>query len=262
MSEPIFSLIFVNYRSFDRLAIAIQSWERAFGQMSVEFIVVNNDEKEKSSLDMLSQKKIVQLYHLEENVGFGKACNIGASKARGKFLFFLNPDTEYVAGFVTTLQTFLETRPHSIGGVRLVDELSQNEAWSSGRFPTIWRMLDKRIFGFPRRPFWRRTIFSYPDWVSGAALIIQKDFFKILGGFDEQFFLYFEDVDLCQRAKALGGTVWRTPFFVVKHQGGASHTRLRDQKKAYYLSQCYYFLKHRPMWEACIVRFLHKVISY
>lgn len=54
----------------------------------------------------------------------------------------------------------------------------------------------------------------------------------MLGGFDEQFFLYFEDVDLCQRAKAFGGTVWRTPFFVVKHQGGASHTRLRDQKKS------------------------------
>lgn len=249
MSEPIFSLIFVNFRSSQRLTEALESWKQAFGSMEVEFIVVNNDEGERTILERLAVTRSVQVYHLESNVGFGAACNVGAHRAKGKFLFFLNPDTQYVKGSVEALRSLLESRPRSIGGVKLVDRTLKDETWSSGRFPTLRRLIDRHIFGFPQKPFWKRSIFSYPDWVSGAAFVVPRDFFHALGGFDADFFLYFEDVDLCFRAKACGGVVWRTPFFVVKHQGGASHSRRKEQKRAYYRSQCQYFVKHRPKWE-------------
>lgn len=259
MTDPTFSLIFVNYQSFFYLARSLHSWRQAFGFLETEFIVVNNDEKEKKFLEQLAQEQPLKLVHCS-NIGFGSACNVGSRLAQGKYLFFLNPDTEYLSGSVGSLREILEARPFSVGGVKLVDDRLKDEAWSAGKLPNIWRIADKWLFGFPRKPYWGRKGFDFPHWVSGAALAVRKDFFDILGGFDEKFFLYFEDVDFCHRVRLHGGEVWRTPFFTVKHSGGSSHAKKKEQKRVYYQSQEYYFSKYRPVWEIWLLKLAHRVI--
>lgn len=259
MTDPTFSLIFVNYQSAKHLTRALCSWQRVFSE--AEFVVVNNDKNEQAVLDRLAKEHPFRLINLP-NVGFGTACNEGSRVARGDYLFFLNPDTEYLSGSIKGLELILKSRPQSIGGVGLVGANLYEEAWSSGKFPNIWRIADKLFFGSPKKPYWCRKTFDFPQWVSGAALVVKRDFFSMLGGFDENFFLYFEDVDLCHRAKLCGGEVWRTPFFQVKHLGGSSHTEKKEQKRAYYRSQEHYFSKYRPAWEFWLLKLAHRMMFH
>ncbi len=258
MPTPLFSLLFVNYRSAHLLKQAITSWERPLEDIPYEVVVVNNDPSENEAIAALASTK-VKIENLNENVGFGKANNRGALLAEGEWLFLLNPDTEYKGGSIEALFPVLDAYPHSLGGIRLVDEEGKNEVWSGGDFPTLRRLIQHHLFGIPKRGLWNQPVFTETDWVSGAALLITRESFKKLGGFDEEFFLYFEDVDLAKRAKKKGLSVWRSPVITVGHKGGASHGEQKKQKQSYYASERRYFLKHRPWFEARSFLFLQRI---
>ncbi len=94
------------------------------------------------------------------------------------------------------------------------------------------------------------------DWVSGCALFIRQDLFSRLGGFDEDFFLYFEDVDLCHRAKNLGYEIIVTEKMRLTHLGGRSLKQSAARKRHYYRSQDIYFKKCRPKLEGFFLKLL------
>lgn len=259
MSTPRFSLIFVNFQSSHQLEQALLSWQQATHGVATEYIVVNNDSTEENEVDHIVREQQARVIHLGSNFGFGKACNEGARLARGSFLFFLNPDTRYASGSLASLEAVFVAHPRSIGGIRLITPGSVEEPWSAGRFPSFWRLLWKQLFGKPWHPVWQARQFRHADWVSGAALALPKSLFDELGGFDEQYFLYFEDVDLCRRAVDRGATVWRFPFLTAIHQGGASHASRSVQKDYYYASQRRYFERYRPHWEAVLVRLFQRI---
>lgn len=256
MKAPLFSIIFVNYHSGDLLTQALSSWRQVFPSERAEYIVINNDVSESTELDILAERGWCQVEHLEENRGFGHAANRGAAQARGRYLIFLNPDTVYVKGSPQDIEALLLRYPHSIGSAVLLDRDEKREAWSLGHFPTLLRLFKKWCGSEERSPLWLHTELVFPDWVSGAVLFIPRALFETLGGFDSRFFLYFEDVDLCQRLKQGGGKVWRTPSMVVRHQGGGSHETERSKKRAYYRSQGQYFRKYRPLLEWMVLRLL------
>lgn len=259
MPTPLFSLLFVNYQSATLLKRAIASWEGALENVSHEIIVINNDPKEASAVNALAEGDKVIVKNLSENVGFGAANNRAAAMAKGQWLFLLNPDTEYEGGSIEGLIPVLESYPESLGGVCLIDGDGKGEVWSGGKFPTLWQLVRHRLFGTPLRPLWNEPTFTETDWVSGAALIVSRSSFEKLGGFDEDFFLYFEDVDLAKRAKQSGMSVWRSPALTVRHQGGASHNEHSKQKQVYYKSEYRYFFKHRSLLEARCFWWLQKI---
>jgi GT2 family glycosyltransferase len=90
-------------------------------------------------------------------------------------------------------------------------------------------------------------------------MFIRKRTFDRLGGFDENIFMYFEDADFCERARALGNKIIYFPDFVVKHLGGASFENKKIQKKYYYISQEYFFKKHCQKWEVIALRLIRKL---
>ncbi len=248
---PEFSLIFVNYRSARYLSRALRSLFASEKKGSFEVIVVNNDEKEERVLQGLRQFFPFQLIQSGSNIGFGAANNIGVSVARGSLIGFLNPDTFWEGEKLPNIsRSFSSYSNGGVLGLGLIDGKGERETWSAGRFPTLFRIVWNNIAG---------GYFLGQDesveWVSGGALFIRKDVFQGIGGFDERFFLYFEDVDLCVRVKEIEYEVRLDPQMNLRHYGGKSHFSRGRQKMDFFRSQDRYFRKHRP-WEYVGLRVL------
>lgn len=254
------TLIFVNYQSAWSLALALKSLH-AIESEAVQVIVVNNDIREQQVLKRLSlifPMKIIVSEH--GNIGFGRGANLGASVSTTDILGFINPDILWMTPVLTSVKTFFHaTKTPSLLGIQLCDEWGRRDYLSAGPFPSLWTIFKKYLFSLS----WRRDE-KCPvkvDWVSGGALFCTKSTFHTLGGFDQDFFLYFEDVDLCKKANAQGYTVVLAENIKVCHRGGKSFQSRREQKRYFYASQRTYFSKHRPLWENMFVRLSHFFID-
>lgn len=252
MDSPRISLIFVNYRSAFELALALEalfSYER--DQTLFEVIVVNNDTSEERVLTALAKQFSFRLFSRPENEGFGTAANFGASQARGSIVGFLNPDTLWQGQILPRVaHSFSSVKEKKILGLTLTNEQGEQEAFSSGSFPRLRTLLLNNAG-------WRERK-QNPDWVSGGAFFVAKQDFQELQGFDEGFFLYFEDVDFCVRARRHGIAIVSDPELRVFHRGGKSFVSESAQKRFFYASQEQYYAKHRPWWEAFFVRVFHR----
>lgn len=257
-AKPAISLIFVNYRSVRYLAKALESlfsFER--DQRLFEVIVVNNDASESKDLAILKQSFPFLLLESEDNIGFGSGNNRGAAVAQGDILGFINPDVLWTGTYLCPIEQFF-SREKRIGvlGLTLLTEDKHPEAWSVGMAPSIFRLVQNNLFPL-KQAFWKKAGLSFPDWVSGGALFIRTEIFSEIGGFDERFFLYFEDVDLCSAVRKRGLAVACDPAFSLIHLGGKSKHSKTLQKQHFYASQQKYFDKHRPGWESKLLSALH-----
>jgi GT2 family glycosyltransferase len=262
--KPDYSFIFVNYRSTALLQGALQSLQQAFkSPISAEYLVINNDPSERAEIERLAlDYPKTRVIHTEQNLGFGAANNIAGKLATGEILFFINPDTRFMRGNFFGLLEAFHFRPKAVYGVALELEAGKREPWSAGRFPSLARLIATNLLPpLPPHP-WRASQVTKTDWVSGAAFAIRHDFFQALGGFDETFFLYFEDVDLSQRAALAGGWVGVYPFIAFQHQGGQSHGTEKEKKQAYQVGQKKYFQKWRPSYETACLSLGYKLRSF
>ena len=253
------SIIIVTYNS----CASVRDCLRPFATVSdLEVIVVDNNSQDGSVTLVEEEFPSVKVIALQENLGFGCACNIGVAASRGSFLVLLNPDAVTSSKALEILATFLEEHPRAgIAGARLIDPLGC-PLQSMGDRPSVHGLLlDKPMTWIAKRVGPRsvfRTFigrvsskFRFPtrpepvSWVSGAALCCRRSAWDDLRGFDENFFLYYEDVDFCLRSIQAGWEVWHVPEAVVSHQSGASFAGNQDfQKKVYFANQQYFFQKH------------------
>ncbi len=256
-ADPHISLVFVNYQSVQYLKMALESllsFERETDFFEV--IVVNNDVSESRSLQELRQTVRFALIESGENSGFGHGNNLGAKQARGTLIGFINPDTLWTGACLRGVaRTFDEEQSIGVLGLTLLDTGRKPEPWSAGDAPTLLNLVRDNVI--PSRPVLPKTgNLSFFDWVSGGALFIRAALFSDVGGFDERFFMYFEDVDLCMEVRKRRFLVARHAAFSLIHLGGRSSSSARFQKKQFYASQKKYFEKHRPMLENRILGLL------
>ncbi|MEO8324871.1 MAG: glycosyltransferase family 2 protein, partial [Nitrospirota bacterium] len=243
----------------------------------IEVVVVDNDSKDGSAAKIQEEYPKVTLIALQENIGFGRACNIGVVASGGSYVLLLNPDAVATAQAIRTLIEFCEKHPRAgIVGGRLVDR-SGLPLQAMGDRPSLFRLvvdkpmawMAKRVGsqGILRRLLGRcSTKCHLPHeaepvaWVSGAFLCCRRAIWNEIGGFDEQFFLYYEDVDLCLRVSEAGWEVWHVPDAVVEHQSGASFAgNVNEQKRIYYANQRHFFQKHQGPLSAAFLSFVQDV---
>ena len=219
---------------------------------------MNNDE-ELLKNEFISNPKI-KIINNGRNVGFGAANNIGAKFAQGDILFFLNPDTEIMLiNDRKILPLFTENEKLGIIGAQLRSSNNEIEKWSAGSKISLFNLVRNNL-GWPvSQKFLFQQKPTGVDWVSAAALFIRRDVFEKVGGFDESFFMYFEDMDLCRRVAETQKEVMYFPKITVKHYGGESYLNKKKQKKDYYFSQKYYFRKHRNIFEWLIIKIASKL---
>ena len=245
-----------------------------------EIIVVDNDSKDETALLIAQDFPSITLMTLPDNIGFGGACNIGVAASSGSFVFFLNPDAVAAPHVITRLCEFLEGHPKAgIVGGRLLDPLGQ-PLQSMGDRPSLFglvmdkplgllaksiksRGIVRKILGNLSRKFRLSNTSEKVVWVSGAALCCRRSTWEAIGGFDENFFLYYEDVDLCLRAAQAGWEVWHAPDAVVSHQSGASFGGNLDfQKRVYFTNQQYFFQKHYGCLSVFFLSLFQKVYAH
>ena len=251
------SFIIVNYKSEQFLKNCLLSIQKNI-TISYEVIIVNND---RDLLESFSDINNLSVLEHGGNNGFANACNVGASNAKGDILFFLNPDTEILTGDI--LQIITKLKDNTVGAVapKLITKKNLPQPWSAGYEITLWDII-KNNLGLPKsKVLWNVTEKSEADWISGAAMAISKKTFFACGGFDEKFFMYFEDVDLCKRLRNKNLKIFIVPDFKIMHIGGQSKQNNQQQKEQYYKSQDYYFTKHRALIEGFCLKLLRSLFS-
>lgn len=257
--NPLISLIFVNYHSVWQLSLALRSlFSIERGPTSFEVIVVNNDQKEEWALRYLAERLPFRFVSSAKNSGFGGGANLGAAQATGEIIGFLNPDILWQEPILSRIEVFFQSHEQDILGINLVGEDGENEPWSRGAFPSLWELFKNNVL--PQSFRQRISTKNQLEWVSGGGLFLEKRFFQSLGGFDEDFFLYFEDVDLCVRAQAQEMQVSCDSEIMLRHLGGKSFADVARQKKYFYASQIQYFAKHRPVFEKRCLEIFHRIV--
>jgi hypothetical protein len=253
------SIIIVNYQSEVFLKKCLDSLRKNIPTELAEVIVVNNDPV---ALSLAADYNFFNLRIINQiaNVGFAQACNAGAAIANGKFLFFLNPDTELNFSNIYDLIAKLAEPGVGIVAPKLITPKEEAQPWSAGLDINLWSVLKNNIRPSQSKRFWQNNSASQAAWVSGAAMLISKKLFDLCNGFDEKFFMYFEDIDLCKRVRAQGQQILRLPQFSVLHIGSQSYCESKKQKEQYYTSQDYYFKKHFGFCSLFLLRSLRSLM--
>ena len=221
--------VIVNYNSGSHLVHCVRSL-RAEGITTV--VVVDNDSHDGSVDALVAADPDVTVVHAGGNVGFGSGINRGAIKVDAEFMLVMNPDTVVEPGMVKALVASIDADPH-VGIVGPLIETAEGDIYPSARtFPTMADAVGHAFLGlvrpdnrFTRRYRmldWDHAATRRVDWVSGACMLVRQTCFRELGGFDEAYFMYLEDVDLCWRARRAGWEVAYEPAARVVHVQGVS----------------------------------------
>jgi GT2 family glycosyltransferase len=228
-------------------------------------IVVDNASKD---LDPLPKEfPQVRWVRNEKNLGWGAANNQGMRLSQGKVLVLLNPDIELFSSSLTILWKFFlnsQISPKQLGPVGGKLLFPNGDAQPScGPFPHLLNLLWRLILPPVRRRYYLRLPQQAPlpvDWVTGAFMAIQREVLQNLGGFDTDFFLYYEDVDLCLRAKKEGLITYYVPTALAYHHNphAIRHNSNTELQRIIQDSRVLYFKKHRPGWEAWVLEKLNK----
>jgi GT2 family glycosyltransferase len=253
------SFVIVNYRSEKYLEKCLDSLHGSNISFEYEVIVVHNDNNEAPKIN----HERVSVLDCKNNLGYAKANNLGAKIAKGEIICFLNPDT-LIATDQRTWQQLLETFENediaAIGPKLLIDFKNQTpQPWSAGKIITPTSIILNNLGLISSKKVWESSLPVNADWVSGASLFVRKPIFEKLEGFDENFFMYFEDVDLCKRILQLDKKVLYYPQLAIFHHGGKSSSSNQLQKQQYYQSQDYYLSKHFGKSAAKFLSWLRKI---
>lgn len=237
-TPPDISVIIVSFNTRDLLRACLASMRDDLGAPWLEVIVVDNASADDSVAMVRAEFLEVQVIAHPRNVGFGPANNIGMAAARGRYFLALNSDTEVKPGALRTLVEFMDAHPDvGVAGARLLNTDGSLQL-SCRRFPSFRTVLFHRYSLltklFPQNRYSKEYLLSDVDhtrqmdvdWVSGACLLARADAVKQVGGFDEEFFMYAEDVDWCYRMKQGGWRVVFVPEAVVTHHIGSSTRRV------------------------------------
>ena len=255
------SVIIVAYNSCDFIPACLKSVRDACAGLDAEIIVLDNGSKEPILPEIKNFFPEVIWIDSKENLGFGKGCNLAEKRATKPYLFFINPDTIVSRDSFTKVLDFMEAHPESgTVGCRILNEDGTIQ-WACRRsFPTPVSAISKTIglaALFPKSKLLASYNMTYADpdemtevdAISGSFFCIRRDLYEQLGGFDEDFFMYGEDLDLCFRAKIAGRKNYYTPSTNILHfKGQSCRTRRWDSYLDFYKAMLIFVKKHKDLY--------------
>jgi len=248
------SVIIINHDGEAHLGRCLESVDRS----GAEVLLVDNASSD-GSLSLVQERfPEVRIFPQEQNLGFAAANNLATSKARGDALLLLNADAWLEEGAIDLLAEKLDTCP-DVGLVaprlRYPDGRRQF-SWSPAR-GVVGEVLQKARNRFETQAWVHSSLarrLAYivgPTWFTAACVLVRAEAYRAVSGFDESFFMYFEDVDLCLRLAASGWSLAQEPRAVAYHAGGV--VGRNDVDDLYRPSQLRYYRLHRPQWESRLV---------
>ena len=263
------SIIIVCYKGWGRLNKCLESLSSFSGKIiKIEVIVVDNNSSDETIHEIEERFSKFRFIKNEINGGFANGCNLGAKNASGEFLLFLNPDTVASESEIEKLLNIARQNPEfGIVSCRQENEKGK-ESVSYGQFPSL-----VNLTGFQRAILGNRSLaggsripdngrqtphISYPDWVSGSVILILCETFKKQDGFDEDFWMYFEDIDLCRRVRNINCEIAFCGSITIEHNhGGSSRINLKTTsltKAEVHISRHVYISKHKTGLERLLIQ--------
>ncbi|UCB51985.1 MAG: glycosyltransferase family 2 protein [Candidatus Zixiibacteriota bacterium] len=262
------SVIIVNYKTKDLLDRCLQSLLRSTQAAEFEIIVIDNNSRD-GSIHMLEKEyPQVTLIKNQENLGFAKACNQGIRIAEGKYVFILNPDTLIEDNTLANIIDFMESNPKvGIGGCHIYSRRGKPQSCFY-KFPTLLSYFSRMLSLFrilPRSRLTQEFFWEYPDdniarpvdRVLGAAMVLRKEAVEQIGLFDERYFMYAEELDLCYRARQGGWEVYPIPDTeVIHYHQQSSLQNVRKTTFHTFKSDFLFFKKFFPQHKVALLRLM------
>jgi len=257
-------IVIVNWNAGKLLYECVESIMH-YGEPFVSTVIVVDNNSCDNSQSFIKNLSNVTLIQAHENLGFGKACNLGASHCESEFVLFLNPDASIYPDTLKNILVFMNAKENlkvGICGIQLYNK-NGDIARSNSRFPSVTGFLSHSIGlskAFPAlgntMSEWDHSSTMTVDQVMGAFFLVRRHVFKELDGFDEQFFVYYEEVDFSFRAKHLG---WSSVYFAgaqAFHVGGGISQQVKAKRLFYSRrSRIQYVCKHFNVPKITLVLF-------
>ena len=262
---PLVSVIVV---SFNTCALTLACIESLVSQdqdcFDLEIIVVDNASSDDTLACLKAKFPSTKVILNSKNIGFARGSNLGFEMAQGKYLYALNSDTESLQGSIAALVSFMETHPQAGACGPMLLNSDQTIQPSGRALPTLlsvfmdmtklYRLFRADVFSQRGRNY--EQVLQVGE-ISGAALFVRSSIFRAIGGFDEKFFAYYEDVDWCKRINTAGHSIFYVPTArVIHHWRGTSRQVSELSYRAGQWSQRYYFRKHHGVLAGAIVQFM------
>ena len=260
------SVIIINFQSEDLIKSCLNSLKKVFGNEAAIYIVDNSEDS--SKLDELhSFNKNITVISPGNNIGFAKANNIAANQTKTEYLLFLNPDTVILEDFLSPILNFIEQNKN-IGACApmLVYENMKYQSSTGFRAGTAYEFLEafmlitifRKLFRFIKRRFFKNGLPIEVGWVSAACMILRKDVFDKVSGFSEDYFLNYEDIDLCRRIEDAG---YKNYYFPAQKCVHLDHRSFKNNFEVLitsrYKSRLIYSKKYYSFTTAFLVRIMH-----
>jgi len=262
------SIIYVNYNTADQVMTSVESVRRHTKGIDYEIIVADNNSKDDENLQKLIDDETIKVVKLDDNYGFGKANNAGVKACTGEYIFLLNPDTICHDNSIKKLLDCLKA-DQTIGVIS--PNLINSESKPTHSFRRvgdgILTELNFALFGLPYKILYGSDFeFNHSDkqlevaYSCGAAMMMKKEIFEKVDGFDETFFMYYEDQDLCNRIKKTGLRIVNEPKAIIQHLEGTS-IHLNSKRETFIIqSRKKYFIKTMPLWHFKVANILTKAL--
>lgn len=250
------SIFIVSYNTRELTRRCLQSILDARPAVEYEIVLVDNASRDGSADAIEREFPSVRLIRSDTNLGFAAANNRARREAKGERFLLLNPDTRVSRDAIDRLLAFSIARPEAgITGGRTVNDDGSLNPWSCRGRPTPWGLFCQAVgltTAFRMHPLfdpaslgpWRRDSVREVDVVVGCFLMIGRELWDALGGFDERFFMYGEEIDLCLRARARGFRPMITPDAVIVHHGAASEPAEASKLVRLFAAHVLLFEKH------------------
>jgi GT2 family glycosyltransferase len=224
-SAPDLSIVIVAYNGAALLHNTLRSVLDLTRDITYELIVVDNASPQRDIEQLVQAFPTVRFVFLEHNRGYAAANNVGIKASSGRYVALLNPDTVLHDDLFTMVVRWLDDHPN-VGAVgpQLIQSDGEPQPYSYGAAPSPWYML-RRVWGHIRGGYlhrWHGDVPQDVDWVAGTCLVARRTAIAQIGGLDERFFLYWEDVDLGMRLRQAGWWVVFLPTARITHVGGGS----------------------------------------
>lgn len=237
---PTVDVAIVTHQSANEIGACLESLERSQGSEIARVTVVDNDSSDGTTALVRENFPSVELIEAGSNTGFAAATNLAASHGRADFLLALNPDVSLEADTLSTLVSTLRSKPEvGIVGCRLLLPDGSEDHAARRSFPTPMSALS-HFAGLSRRERVPGAMKEYlapeaagggeVDAVNGALMLIRREWFDSIGGFDERYWMYMEDLDLCWRFRDRGWLTWYEPSVLAIHVKAASSGKFRSLK--------------------------------
>lgn len=263
------SVIIVSYKTRVLLNKCLESLAEREQAIEFEVIVIDNNSQD-GTIEMMRQKfPQFKLIINSNNCGFAKACNQGIMASREKYLFFLNPDTEIGFNTYDLIIAFMESHPRiGVAGCYLYYPDGKFQT-SFYRFTSIPNHLGRALLLYTillrirfLRPFFRDCFMEDDaiERVCGGAMVVRREAIEEVGLFDESFFLYYEDEDLCYRMRQKGWKIASIPGTrIIHHHDQSSKKNIRKAIFSSHKSQFIFYSKYHSFYKILIFRIIQVV---